>query len=113
MLPEMLSNDLCSLNPHEDKFCFSAAFIFNKNLKIKERWFGRSIIHSDRRFTYEEAQERIISGKGDFAKEIQFLDKVSKSLRAERFKSGSIAFQSEELRFKLDENGKPIDVYVK
>jgi len=113
MLPEMLSNDLCSLNPHEDKFCFSAAFVFNKQMVVKERWFGRTIIHSDRRFTYEEAQERIINGEGDLYKEIQFLDKVSKSLRKKRFKSGSIAFQSEELRFKLDENGTPIDVYVK
>lgn len=113
MLPEMLSNDLCSLNPKEDKFCFSAAFIFDKDFNIKDRWFGRTIIHSDRRFTYEEAQERILSGEGDYAEEIQFLDKVSKSLRSKRFKSGSIAFQSEELRFKLDENGKPIEVYVK
>ncbi len=113
MLPEMLSNDLCSLNPKEDKFCFTAAFIFNKDFKIKDRWFGRTIIHSNRRFTYEEAQERILSGEGDFAKEIQFLDKVSKSLRAKRFENGSIAFQSEELRFKLDENGKPLEVYVK
>ncbi len=113
MLPEMLSNDLCSLNPKEDKFCFSAVFTFTKEMKLKDRWFGRTIIHSDRRFTYEEAQERILSGKGDFAKEIQFLDKVSKHLRSGRFKNGSIAFQSEELRFKLDENGKPIEVYVK
>lgn len=113
MLPEMLSNDLCSLNPKEDKFCFSAVFIFSKNMTIKDRWFGRTIIHSDRRFTYEEAQERIVSGKGDFAEEIQFLDKVSKNLRGKRFKNGSIAFQSEELRFKLDEAGKPIEVYVK
>ncbi len=113
MLPEMLSNDLCSLNPKEDKFCFSAVFIFSKDFAIKDRWFGRTIIHSDRRFTYEEAQERIVTGKGDFADEIQFLDKVSKHLRSKRFHSGSIAFQSEELRFKLDEDGKPIEVYVK
>lgn len=113
MLPEMLSNDLCSLNPKEDKFCFSAVFTFNKKHIVLDRWFGKTIIHSDRRFTYEEAQERIVTGEGDYATEIRFLDKVSKSLRKKRFKNGSIAFQSEELRFKLDENGKPIDVYVK
>lgn len=113
MLPEMLSNDLCSLNPHEDKFCFSAVFTFNKNNAITDRWFGKTIIHSDRRFSYEEAQERIVSGEGDFATEIRFLDKVSKHLRKGRFENGSIAFQSEELRFLLDENGKPLDVYVK
>lgn len=113
MLPEMLSNDLCSLNPHEDKFCFSAVFTFDKHHKIVDRWFGKTIIHSDRRFTYEEAQERIVSGEGDFAEEIQFLDKISKELREVRFQNGSIAFQSEELRFLLDEDGRPIDVYVK
>ena len=113
MLPEMLSNDLCSLNPHEDKFCFSAVFTFDKKNVITDRWFGKTIIHSDRRFTYEEAQERIVSGKGDFATEINFLDKIAKNLRKGRFKNGSIAFQSEELRFLLDENGKPLDVYVK
>lgn len=113
MLPEMLSNDLCSLNPKEDKFCFSAVFTFNKNYKLIDRWFGKTIIHSDRRFTYEEAQERIESGKGDFAEEIQFLDKVAKKLRDVRFKNGSIAFQSEELKFLLDEDGRPVEVYVK
>ncbi|MDA9773345.1 ribonuclease R [Saprospiraceae bacterium] len=113
MLPEILSNDLCSLNPNEDKLCFSAVFTFNKKMLVTDRWFGKTIIHSDRRFTYEEAQERIISGDGDLAKEIRFLNKVAKSLRAKRFKNGSISFHSEELKFKLDENGKPIDVYVK
>lgn len=113
MLPEMLSNDLCSLNPKEDKFCFSAVFKFNKNEQLIDRWFGKTIIHSDRRFTYEEAQERIETGKGDFAKEIRFLDKISKKLRKERFKNGSIAFQSEELKFLLDEEGRPVEVYVK
>lgn len=113
MLPEMLSNDLCSLNPNEDKFCYSAVFVFNADKSIASRWFGRTIIHSDRRFTYEEAQDRIISGQGDYAEEIQFLDQLAKHMRADRFKNGSIAFQSEELRFNLDEDGKPIDVYVK
>ncbi len=113
MLPEMLSNDLCSLNPHEDKFCFSAVFTFNKAHKLKDRWFGKSIIHSDRRFTYEEAQERIEGSDGDFAKEIRVLDTIAKKLRTYRFKNGSISFQSPELKFLLDENADPVEVYVK
>lgn len=113
MLPEVLSNDLCSLNPNEDKFCFSASFVFSKDFTILKKWFGKTIIHSDRRFSYEEAQERIESGKGDYADEIQFLNKVAHHLRDKRFSEGAITFETEELKFKLDEHGKPLDVYVK
>jgi ribonuclease R len=84
MLPEVLSNDVCSLRPNEDKFTFSAVFELNENAEILNQWFGRTVIHSDRRFTYEEAQERIETGKGDLAEEILLLDKLAKILRKER-----------------------------
>jgi len=113
MLPEKLSNDLCSLNPKEDKFTFSAVFIFDKELKITQEWFGKTIIHSDRRFTYEEAQERIETGEGDFAAEINLLNTVAKKLREDRYKEGSISFESEEVQFILDENSLPIGMYVR
>lgn len=113
MLPEKLSNNLCSLNPHEDRYTFSASFIFDKKYKIIKEWFGRSVIHSDRRFTYEEAQEVIETGKGDFAKEILLLNKVAHKLRKQKFKKGAISFESDEIKFELDEEGKPIGMYVK
>lgn len=113
MLPEKLSNGLCSLRPNEDKFTFSAIFTFNKNGKIVNEWFGKTVIHSDRRFTYEEAQERIETGEGDFASEIRALNRMALKLRKERYKKGSISFDSPEVRFKLDENGSPIELYVK
>lgn len=113
MLPEKLSNDLCSLNPHEDRYTFSAVFTFDKKYKIVNKWFGRSVIHSDRRFTYEEAQEVIETGKGDYAKEILALNKIAKKLRKEKYKNGAISFESDEVQFILDDNGKPINTYVK
>jgi len=113
MLPEKLSNELCSLRPDEDKFTFSAVFVFNKNDKIIKRWFGKTLTHSDRRFTYEEAQEVLDVGEGDFTAELKKMNLVAKKMRKERFKNGSVDFNSEEVRFILDENGVPIDVYVK
>ncbi len=113
MLPEQLSNELCSLRPHEEKLTFSAVFTFNSSHKIIKRWFGRTITYSDRRFTYEEAQDRIDTGKGDHADEIRFLNSVSSRLRNQRFKHGSINFETEEVKFILDEEGKPIDIQVK
>ena len=113
MLPEKLSNNLCSLMPHVDRLAFSAAFTFDKNLKIVDRWFGKAIIHSARRYSYEEAQEVIDTGKGDYPDELRHLNEIAKKLRAQRFKDGSINFDSEEVKFKLDEKGKPIDLYVK
>ncbi|MEM9548624.1 MAG: ribonuclease R [Bacteroidota bacterium] len=113
MLPEKLSNDLCSLNPNEDRYTFTASFVFTKNFKIIKEWFGRSVIHSDRRFTYEEAQEVIETGKGDFAKEILLLNKVAHKLRKQKFKKGAISFESDEIKFELDEEGRPIGMYVK
>jgi ribonuclease R len=113
MLPERLSNELCSLRPHEEKLCFSAVFELTENAEIKSSWFGRTVIFSDRRFTYEEAQEIIETGKGDHADEIIHLDKLAKLMRAERFKKGAIDFNTEEVKFKLDEMGKPIGVTIK
>jgi ribonuclease R len=116
MLPERLSNELCSLRPHEEKYTFSAMFTINKQGKVKDHWIGRTVIYSDRRFTYEQVQE-IVEGaegaEGDHAKEIMLLNGMAQSLRAERFKKGAINFSSQEVRFQLDEHGKPIGVVVK
>jgi ribonuclease R len=113
MLPEVLSNDVCSLRPHEDKFTFSAVFELNDEAEIKKEWFGRTVIHSDRRFTYEEAQERIEGTDGDFKEEILVLDKLAKIMRQKRIKNGAITFDRSEVRFNLDENSEPIGVYFK
>ncbi|KAA0129842.1 ribonuclease R [Chryseobacterium sp. SN22] len=113
MLPEVLSNDVCSLRPHEDKFTFSAVFELNEKAEIRKQWFGRTVIHSDRRFTYEEAQERIEGKDGDFKEEILVLDGLAKILRQKRIKDGAITFDRSEVRFNLDENNEPIGVYFK
>lgn len=113
MLPEVLSNDVCSLRPNEDKFTFSAVFELNEKAEVKKEWFGRTVIHSDRRFSYEEAQERIETKTGDLAEEILQLDKLAKIMRAARIKNGAITFDRSEVRFNLDENSNPIGVYFK
>jgi len=113
MLPERLSNNLCSLRPNEDKLCFSAVFEIDNDANVIEQWFGRTIIHSDRRFTYEEAQEIIENKEGDFSEEILKLNELAYILRERKFKSGAISFETEEVKFKLDENGKPLGVYTK
>lgn len=113
MLPEILSNNVCSLRPHEEKLCFSAVFEMTNEAEIVGEWFGRTIINSDRRFTYEEAQEVIETGKGDFQEEILTLDRLAKILRDNRFKKGSIAFEKMEVKFHLDEAGNPTGVYFK
>ena len=113
MLPERLSNELCSLRPNETSLCFSAVFTLNENLEILEEWFGRTVIHSDRRYAYEEAQRIIETGQGDYAEEILTLHRLAQELRRQRFKNGAVAFESEEMRFKLDESGRPIEVYFK
>ena len=113
MLPERLSNELCSLRPNEDKLCFSAVFTINENLDILDEWFGRTVIHSDRRFTYEEAQAIIEGSEGDFRSEILTLNTLAQALRKDRFKHGAIAFERDEIRFKLDSKGVPIGVYTK
>ena len=113
MLPENLSNMLCSLRPNEEKLCFSAVFEMDDNAQVHTRWFGRTVINSDRRFTYEEAQNVIETSKGDFSDEILLLNGLAKKLRAERFKRGSIAFDKLEMKFHLDENGNPTGVFFK
>lgn len=113
MLPERLSNDLCSLNPNEDKRTFAAVFTFDNKNKIVGEWYGKSIIHSDRRFTYEEAQQVLEMGEGDFAEELKIINTIAHKLRKDKFKKGAINFESEEVVFKLDENKKPVSVQVK
>lgn len=113
MLPEVLSNDLCSLRPNEDKFTFSAVFELDDNATLKKQWFGRTVIHSDRRFSYEEAQERIETKEGDYSTEINKLDDLAKILRDQRIKDGAITFDRSEVRFNLDADGNPIGVYFK
>ncbi|MBW8358768.1 MAG: ribonuclease R [Weeksellaceae bacterium] len=113
MLPEVLSNGVCSLRPNEDKYTFSAVFEMDDNAEIHKQWFGRTVIHSDRRFSYEEAQERIETGEGDLAEEILVFDRLAKILRDRRIKDGAITFDRSEVRFNLDENNEPIGVYFK
>lgn len=113
MLPEKLSNNLCSLRPNEDRLVFSAVFEMDKNAKIHKQWFGRGVIHSDKRFSYEEAQELIEGKKAAFAEEVKTLNELALILRKNRFKEGSIAFESTELKFMLDEQGKPLGLTPK
>jgi ribonuclease R len=113
MLPERLSNELCSLRPKDDKFTFSAVFELDKYATIKKEWFGRTVIHSDHRFTYENAQEVLESGNGMFAKELKLLNDLAHRLRKERFDKGAVNFETTEVKFKLDEKGKPLAVIPK
>ena len=113
MLPERLSNELCSLRPHEDKYTFSVVFKINNEGVVKEHWIGKTVIHSDRRFAYEDVQEIIEGAAGDHAKEIHTINCIAQNLRAKRFKDGAINFSSQEVRFKLDETGKPIGIVIK
>jgi ribonuclease R len=113
MLPERLSNGVCSLRPREDKLCFSAVFELSHDAKVQKEWFGKTVINSDRRFSYEEAQQIIETGQGEMAFEILQLNELSIKLREERFKGGAIAFDRVEIKFNIDENGKPLSVYFK
>lgn len=113
MLPERLSNGVCSLRPNEDKLCFSAIFELNENADLVKEWFGKTVIHSKRRFAYEEAQQVIETGEGDLASEILTLNQLANNLRDKRFKEGSIAFERVEIKFEIDEKGKPVSVYFK
>jgi ribonuclease R len=113
MLPEQLSNLACSLRPNEDKYTFSAVFEMDDEGKIYSEWFGKTVIHSDRRFAYEDAQEIIEGKEGDFKEEILIFDKIAKILRGKRLKSGALSIESEEMRFKLNDEGNPIGVVTK
>jgi ribonuclease R len=113
MLPERLSNELCSLRPNEDKLTFAALFEMDDRGKVHNEWFGRTIIHSDKRFTYEEAQEVLETGLGPFVEELTILNDLAKKLRKERFQKGAVNFETTEVKFKLDEKGKPLAVIPK
>ena len=113
MLPEVLSNDLCSLRPNEDKFAFSAVFEMDEDANVINEWYGRTVIHSDRRFAYEDAQVRLETGEGDLANELALMFKLATKLRTRRFDNGGIDFNTEEVRFELDESGKPLRVVIK
>jgi len=113
MLPERLSNDLCSLRPHEDRLVFSAVFEMDEHANVIHEWFGKAIIHSDRRFSYEEAQEILENKAGEFSHELLKLNQLAYILRERKFKHGAISFETTEVKFNLDENGKPLGVYVK
>ncbi len=113
MLPERLSNGLCSLRPNEDKLTFAAVFEVDSKGKIHSEWYGRTVIHSNHRFSYEQAQEVIETGTGMFAAELKILNDLHHLLRKERFKKGAVNFETSEVKFKLDEKGKPLAVVPK
>ncbi len=113
MLPEALSNNLCSLRPGEEKLCYSAVFDIDDQAKVHKEWFGHTIIKSDKRFNYEEAQQIIETGKGDFSDILLKLNELAQIMRQQRFDNHAINFETEEVKFKLDEEGHPIGVYLK
>lgn len=113
MLPERISNELCSLRPHEDKLTFSCVFQITPKGEVKQHWIGRTVIHSNHRFTYEDVQAIIETEKGLYPQEILLLNQLAQYFRKQRFKAGAINFSSTEVRFKLDEDGKPVGVVVK
>lgn len=113
MLPEKLSNRLCSLRPNEDKLCFSAVFEMNDKAKVIDRWFGRTVINSDRRFDYEEAQQIIETKEGDMSDLVITLHELAKILREKRFEAGAINFERPEMKVLVDETGKPVSVEQK
>ncbi len=113
MLPEHISNVLCSLRPHEDKLTFSAVFQINKKGAVKQYWLGKTLIHSNHRFTYEDVQQIIETKKGEHKKEVLLVNEISQNLRGQRFSKGAINFSSQEVRFKLDEKGKPVGIEIK
>jgi ribonuclease R len=113
MLPEKLSNGVCSLSPHEDKLCFSAVFEMDDDAMVKRQWIGRTIIYSDRRFSYEEAQAIIETGEGDMKEHVLTLHRLAQKLKSIRYQHGAISFDRAEVKFNLDETGKPLGVYFK
>ncbi|MFC4261397.1 ribonuclease R [Ferruginibacter yonginensis] len=113
MLPEKISNELCSLRPNEDKYSFSVIFQINNRAEIKHQWIGRTIIHSNHRFTYEEVQQTIETKDGLHFKPILLLNDLAQQFRKKRFDNGAINFSSQEVKFKLDDTGKPIGIVVK
>ncbi len=113
MLPERLSNGICSLRPNEEKLTFSAIFELDSKANVVNSRIGRTVIESDRRFTYEEAQEIIEKGEGDYARELKVLNDLAKQLRHKRYEAGALEFDRAEVRFEIDKDGKPVSVYFK
>lgn len=113
MLPEELSNDLCSLNPQVDRLTMSTVFILDDKMKVVDEWYGRAVIHSDYRFTYESAQKVLDGKNGPYLKELEKALAIAQYLEKERFQDGAMMLDTEEVRFKLDQNGVPLSVYVK
>lgn len=113
MLPEKLSNELCSLRPNEEKLCFSAVFEMNENAVVSSVWFGKTIIKSNKRFTYEDAQQIIETGNGELKNEVLQLHKLAQILRKERYRTGSFEFERVEVKFQIDEKGVPLGVFFK
>jgi len=110
MLPERLSNHICSLNPAEDKLTYSAVFELNDKSEVINEWFGRTIINSDKQFSYNEAQQVIDTGEGEMKEQILLLHRLAQQLRAKRFAMGAFAFEKVEVKFDLDESGKPLGI---
>jgi ribonuclease R len=113
MLPEKLSNKVCSLRPNEEKLCFSAVFTMNDQARVLKKWIGKTIINSNHRFAYDEVQEIIESGIGSYKDEIAVLNDLAIKLRKRRMRAGAIDFDRQEVKFKLDDDGKPLDVFFK
>lgn len=113
MLPERLSNFICSLRPEEEKLCFSAVFELNENAELKGEWFGKTVIYSNRRFTYREAQDIIDGTPGDFIDEVLKLNELAQLMRKQRYNEGAISFDRDEVKFDIDETGKPLRVYFR
>ncbi len=113
MLPEKLSNELCSLRPQEESLCYSAVFEIDEDHKVISRWFGRTVIFSDHRFSYEDAQVVLDGGEGPYPEELKKLNKIAKAFRKKRFRDGAITFETDELQFKVDELGETLEIFVK
>jgi ribonuclease R len=113
MLPEKLSNELCSLRPLEESLCYAAVFELDAENKVLNRWFGRTVIYSDHRFSYEDAQVVLDGGEGPFGEELRKLNKIAKALRKKRVRDGAIMFETDELQFKVDELGQTLEIFVK
>ncbi len=113
MLPERLSNEICSLNPKEDKLTFSVVIEINMEGQVRKSWIGRTVIQSDRRFTYEDAQEIIETGRGNWANPLQVLNQIANAVRTQRLAQGAISFETPEVYFELDDTGAPIAVHLK
>jgi ribonuclease R len=113
MLPEILSNDLCSLNPNVERFTFSAVFTMDDEGVVYDKWFGKTVIYSDKRFSYEDAQATLDAKGGEYFDELNTMNQIAKKLQVEKFKNGAIEFETDEVKFELDAEGKPIRVYKK